>query len=278
MTQDDIKHTLEAALITCESALSLSQMISLFVDDESVSGVDTVDIQSALEALQQDYTGRGIELKKVASGYRIQVKPHITPRILSLWDEKPQRYSRALLETLSLIAYRQPITRGDIEDVRGVSVSTQIIKTLLERDWVKIVGHRDVPGKPAMYATTEAFLDYFNLESLENLPPLSEIREFDDQNRRLQFGDEEEKPEQTTLEEAFDKDTAKAREDEVLEQTEQDMATAASLVAQVEANVFKKEEQEQEATSKASDVASLVEQFASTDENENKTQTDGDKA
>lgn len=275
MTQDDIKHTLEAALITCESALSLSQMIALFVDDESVSAVDTVDIQSALEALQQDYTGRGIELKKVASGYRIQVKPHITPRILSLWDEKPQRYSRALLETLSLIAYRQPITRGDIEDVRGVSVSTQIIKTLLERDWVKIVGHRDVPGKPAMYATTEAFLDYFNLESLENLPPLSEIREIDDQNRRLQFGDEEEKPEQTTLEEAFDKDTVKAREDEVLEQTEQDMATAASLVAQVEANVFKKEE-EQEATSNASDVASLVEQFASTDESENKTQTDGD--
>lgn len=243
MNLNDIKYILEAALITCEHSLSLSDMVSIFANDESFKTVDTVEIQSALEALQQDYANRGIELKKVASGYRIQVKPHITPKILSLWDEKPQRYSRALLETLSLIAYRQPITRGDIEDVRGVSVSSQIIKTLLERQWVKVVGHRDVPGRPAMYATTDAFLDYFNLEGLDQLPTLNEIRELDDQNRRLQFSDDENTPIQASLEEeALSVEDSKAREKEVLDETQQDITTASSLLAQVEANIFNKDE------------------------------------
>lgn len=238
MDTNDIKYTLEAALIASGESLSLSQMVALFDDEHQSTTVDTVEIQTALEALQQDYAPRGIELKKVASGYRLQLKASMVQTVLNLWQEKPQKYSRALLETLSLIAYRQPITRGDIEDVRGVSVSSQIIKTLLERDWIKIVGHRDVPGKPAMYATTNAFLDYFNLENLSQLPTLSEIREVDEQNRHLQFA-QENSNENKSAPTYTDKATSAMREQQVLSETENDLTTAASLLAQVEANVFK---------------------------------------
>lgn len=238
MDTNDIKYTLEAALIASGESLSLSQMVALFDDEHQSTTVDTVEIQTALEALQQDYAPRGIELKKVASGYRLQLKASMVQTVLNLWQEKPQKYSRALLETLSLIAYRQPITRGDIEDVRGVSVSSQIIKTLLERDWIKIVGHRDVPGKPAMYATTNAFLDYFNLENLSQLPTLSEIREVDEQNRHLQFA-QENSNENKSAPTYTDKATSAIREQQVLSETENDLTTAASLLAQVEANVFK---------------------------------------
>lgn len=237
MDTNDIKYTLEAALIASGESLSLSQMVALFDDEHQSTTVDTVEIQTALEALQQDYAPRGIELKKVASGYRLQLKASMVQTVLNLWQEKPQKYSRALLETLSLIAYRQPITRGDIEDVRGVSVSSQIIKTLLERDWIKIVGHRDVPGKPAMYATTNAFLDYFNLENLSQLPTLSEIREVDEQNRHLQFA-QENSNENKSAPTYTDKATSAMREQQVLSETENDLTTAASLLAQVEANVF----------------------------------------
>lgn len=237
MDTNDIKYTLEAALIASGESLSLSQMVALFDDEHQSTTVDTVEIQTALEALQQDYAPRGIELKKVASGYRLQLKASMVQTVLNLWQEKPQKYSRALLETLSLIAYRQPITRGDIEDVRGVSVSSQIIKTLLERDWIKIVGHRDVPGKPAMYATTNAFLDYFNLENLSQLPTLSEIREVDEQNRHLQFA-QENSNENKSAPTYTDKATSAIREQQVLSETENDLTTAASLLAQVEANVF----------------------------------------
>lgn len=130
--------------------------------------------------------GRGFELRKVASGYRLQVREEFAPWVSRLFEEKPQRYSRALLETLALIAYRQPITRGEIEDVRGVTVSSNIIRTLLEREWVRVVGHRDVPGRPAMYATTRQFLDYFNLSGLGQLPPLSEIRDLDEIGREME--------------------------------------------------------------------------------------------
>ncbi|KZZ61305.1 SMC-Scp complex subunit ScpB [Oleiphilus sp. HI0125] len=137
------------------------------------------DIRLVLEELQNDYLSRGIQLSKVASGYRFQTAKDLSMWVGRLWEERPQKYSRALLETLSLIAYRQPITRGEIEDVRGVAVSTHIMKTLLERQWIKVVGHREVPGRPAIYATTKLFLDYFNLSSLEQLPPLSEMRDID---------------------------------------------------------------------------------------------------
>jgi len=138
-----------------------------------------------IDQLNEDYAGRGIEIKRVSSGYRLQVKKELAVWVSRLWDEKPARYTRALLETLSLIAYRQPITRGEIEDVRGVSVSSNIVKTLLERDWIKVLGHRDVPGKPAMYGTTREFLDYFNLKSLSDLPSLQELRDIESINAEL---------------------------------------------------------------------------------------------
>ncbi len=270
----NIKYTLEAALIASGESLSISQMIALFADDNKVGAVDTVDIQTALEELSKDYQERGLELKKVASGYRLQLKAPMAQKVLSLWQEKPQKYSRALLETLALIAYRQPITRGDIEDVRGVSVSSQIIKTLLERDWVKIVGHRDVPGRPAMYATTNAFLDYFNLENLSQLPELSEIRELDEQNRRLQFNDDNPPPEQIPLNHN-DKEDSKQRERQVLDETEQDLTTAASLVAQVEANVFAKETTTTPET--VTNIRTLVEQLKENQPHDTATKTPTDR-
>ena len=142
-------------------------------------------IQAALEDIEADCTGRGFELKRTGSGYRFQVRQELSQWVNKLWDEKPKKYSRALLETLALIAYRQPITRGDIEEIRGVSVSSEIIKSLLEREWVRVVGHRDVPGRPALYATTKQFLDYFSMSSLDQLPALSEIKDIEDINPEL---------------------------------------------------------------------------------------------
>jgi len=159
---------------------------------------ETEELQAAIKAIELDCEERGFELKKVASGYRFQVKQEFGEWVGKLWDERPQRYSRALLETISIIAYRQPITRGEIEKIRGVAVSTNIIRTLIEREWVRVVGHRDVPGRPAMYATTKQFLDYFNLKSLEELPPLSEIRDLEDLDPELSL--EENAPESRVLE------------------------------------------------------------------------------
>ncbi|HSG88609.1 MAG TPA: SMC-Scp complex subunit ScpB [Pseudomonadales bacterium] len=149
------------------------------------------EIRAALAALADDYAERGLELREVASGWRVQVRPDLAPWISRLWESRPPKYSRALLETLALIAYQQPVTRGDIENVRGVSVSSNIIKTLLDRDWVRIVGHRDVPGRPALYGTSRGFLDYFNLRSLDQLPPLAEIRELAQMNEELRFDEAE---------------------------------------------------------------------------------------
>jgi segregation and condensation protein B len=172
----DLKFILEAALLAVGEPVSLERLQGLF--DEEVRP-DKDCIRAALAALAQDYEGRGVELREVASGYRLQVPQGYSPWISRLWEERPGRYSRALLETLALIAYRQPFTRGEIEAVRGVSVSSSIIKTLLERGWVKVLGHRDVPGRPALYGTTRAFLDYFNLKALSDLPPLAQLRDLD---------------------------------------------------------------------------------------------------
>ncbi|MEA3275743.1 MAG: SMC-Scp complex subunit ScpB [Pseudomonadota bacterium] len=169
-----LKPIVEAALLAAGGPLTLDQLLGLFADEERPSRDALLE---ALASLELDYRDRGIELTQVAGGYRAQVCRSVAPWVARLWEEKPARYSRALLETLALIAYRQPITRGEIEDIRGVSVSTNIIKTLAEREWVRIVGHRDVPGRPALYATTRKFLDYFGLRSLNDLPTLAEIRD-----------------------------------------------------------------------------------------------------
>ncbi len=173
----------EAALLAAGKPLSLEQLRELF--DEGERPARHV-MEHVLALLEQSCEGRGFELKKVASGYRLQVREEFAPWVGRLFEEKPQRYSRALLETLALIAYRQPITRGEIEEIRGVAVSSNIIRTLLEREWVRVVGHRDVPGRPAMYATTKQFLDYFNLTGLDELPPLSEVRDLEEIGREIE--------------------------------------------------------------------------------------------
>lgn len=173
-SQPQLKHILEAVLLAAGEPLSISRIQGLF-DAKDVPAAG--DISQALAELAQDLQGRGIELSEVASGYRLKTRTELMPWISRLWEEKPQRYSRALLETLSLIAYRQPITRGEIEEVRGVAVSSNIIRTLQEREWIRVVGHRDMPGKPALFGTTRVFLDYFDLTSLDDLPSLAEIRD-----------------------------------------------------------------------------------------------------
>jgi len=171
-----LKCILEAALLAAGEPVNLASLAKIFTDDERPSDNE---ICKALEELDQDYTERGLELKEVASGFRVQAREDVNVWVSRLWEERPQRYSRALLETLALIAYRQPITRGDIEEVRGVSVSSSIVRTLQEREWIRVVGHRDVPGKPALFGTTKAFLDYFNISSLDDLPSLAEIKDME---------------------------------------------------------------------------------------------------
>lgn len=173
---------LEAALLAAGDALSLERLGQLF---DEADQPPKHELLAALNLLAERCDNRGMELVEVASGWRLQVREEFAPWVNRLWEEKPQRYSRALLETLALIAYRQPITRGDIEEVRGVAVSSHIIKTLAEREWIKIVGQRDVPGRPSLYATTRQFLDYFNLKSLEDLPSLGELKDIDGLNQSL---------------------------------------------------------------------------------------------
>ena len=174
MPQDLIERIIEAALLASSQPLSLAQLQALFPEEQPApSG----SIEQALAALAEGCATRGIELVEVASGFRFQVKAEVHAHVARLWTERQSRYSRALLETLALIAYRQPITRGEIEQIRGVAVATSIVKTLEEREWVRVVGHRDVPGKPALYGTTKAFLDYFGLKRLDELPPLAEVHD-----------------------------------------------------------------------------------------------------
>ena len=172
----ELASLLEAFLLASGKPQSLERLCELFEEGERP---EPPVFKKALSLLAKSCEGRAFELKEVASGYRLQIREKFSPWVGRLWEERPQRYSRALLETMALIAYRQPITRGEIEDVRGVAVNTNIVKTLIEREWIRIVGYRDVPGKPAMFATTKAFLDHFNLKNLEDLPPLAELREME---------------------------------------------------------------------------------------------------
>ena len=167
---------LEAFLLASGKPQSLGRLFELFEEGERP---ELPVFKKALELLRKSCDGRSFELKEVASGYRLQIRDTFSPWVGRLWEERPQRYSRAMLETMALIAYRQPITRGEIEDVRGVAVNSHIVKTLLEREWIRVVGYREVPGRPAMFATTKAFLDHFNLKNLDDLPPLAELRELE---------------------------------------------------------------------------------------------------
>lgn len=177
MSIEKLKHVIEAALLAAGRPLRVEEILALFEGDAGAPGRKAV--REALSALSQDWEGRALELVEVSSGFRLQVREEFSLWMGRLWTERPPRYSRALMETLALIAYRQPISRGEIEDVRGVSVSTNIIRTLLEREWIRVVGHREVPGRPALFGTTAAFLNDFNLRALDELPPLAELRDLD---------------------------------------------------------------------------------------------------
>jgi segregation and condensation protein B len=179
---DLVRRIVEAALFAASQPQSLAQLVALFPED---APAPAESIEKALDALREESPRRGVELVEVASGFRFQVRSEVQPWVARLWAERQTRYSRALLETLALIAYRQPITRGEIEQIRGVAVSTQIIRTLEEREWIRVVGHRDVPGKPVLFGTTRGFLDYFGLKSLDQLPPLTELHDIPDLEPQL---------------------------------------------------------------------------------------------
>ena len=181
---ETLKQMIEGVLLASAAPLSLNQINALFPDDEKPGHGA---IKEALAALDADLEGRAVQLVEVGSGYRIQIRSQLMPVVSKLWTEKPPRYSRALLETLAIIAYRQPITRSDIEQIRGVAVSSNILRTLQEREWIKVVGHRDVPGRPELLGTTKAFLDYFNLKSLDQLPTLAEIKDIDNLEPELEL-------------------------------------------------------------------------------------------
>jgi segregation and condensation protein B len=188
MNQTYIRNVIEAALLAAGQPLPVAELARLFDEGARPS---TQQLQAALEALAAEYAGRGIELKHTAGGYRILVRRELAEEISRLWPERAVRYSRALLETLALIAYRQPITRAEIEAVRGVAVNPNIVRTMIERNWVRVVGHRDVPGHPELLATTHEFLDYFGLKSLDELPPLAELKAMGDINLQLALAGEE---------------------------------------------------------------------------------------
>lgn len=187
MNELEMKHLLEAALLAAGRPLTIQQLAELYDERERPS---VEQITQGLEALAADYQGRGLEVIEVASGWRIQVKRNCVDFVSRLWQERPSRYSRALLETLALIAYRQPITRSEIEEIRGVAVSSSIMRTIHERNWVRVVGHREVPGRPELLATTREFLDYFNLKSLDQLPTLTELKDVETVGVQLEFNTE----------------------------------------------------------------------------------------
>jgi segregation and condensation protein B len=193
MDEIEIKYFVESALLAAGRPLSVDKLQALF-DKESVP--EKSQIRQAISNLLDEYEDRGVTISEVASGFRMQVKTSMADRLHKLWEDKPPRYSRALFETLALIAYRQPMTRGDIEEIRGVSVSSNIVRSLMEREWVRVVGHRDVPGRPAMFGTTKVFLDYFGLKKLDDLPPLADLSDWESLRVQLNLPavDEDEMP------------------------------------------------------------------------------------
>lgn len=196
MDDNAVKYFVESALLAAGRPLNIDQLQKLFDDD---SAPEKAQIRQAISSLLEDYADRGITIVEVASGFRMQIQGDMVARLQKLWEERPPRYSRALFETLALIAYRQPMTRGEIEEVRGVAVSTNIIRSLMEREWIRVVGHRDVPGRPAMFGTTKSFLDYFGLKKLDDLPPLADLTDWESLRVQLNLpavdeGEEAESP------------------------------------------------------------------------------------
>jgi segregation and condensation protein B len=187
----EIKNILEASLFAANEPLSIKELQSLFLLEDRP---DKHRVRENINQLQKEYSEKPIELVETASGYRFQVKAKYSSWVARLWEEKPVKYSRALLETLAIIAYQQPATRGEIEEIRGVAVSTNIIRTLQEREWVRVVGHKEVPGRPALYATTKEFLDYFNLQTLGDLPPLASLLDVDLKSNNVQLNLGEDAP------------------------------------------------------------------------------------
>lgn len=181
MQAEQIQQIIEAALMVAEKPLTVNDLQKLFAE----TPIGNAELRDALTSLSEHYQSRGIQLRETASGYQFHTKAELSPWLAKLWEERPPRYSRAFLETLALIAYRQPITRAEVEGIRGVTASSHIMKTLMEREWIRVVGHKDVPGKPPLYATTKEFLDYFNLKSLDQLPTLSEIKDLEAQEANL---------------------------------------------------------------------------------------------
>ncbi len=182
MSQHPLSGVVEAVLLAAGRPVTVEQLLEMFEDNQRPT---TEEVAAALADLQQGYADRGVELREVASGWRVQVRSQYADVVSRLWQERPSRYSRALLETLALIAYRQPITRGEIEDIRGVTVATTIMRTLHERNWIRVVGYREVPGRPELLGTTRDFLDYFGLKSLDDLPTLAELRDLEDVREQL---------------------------------------------------------------------------------------------
>jgi segregation and condensation protein B len=192
MEATEIKYFIEAALLAAGRPLNIDQLQGLF---DGRTAPEKAEIRQAIATLNEEYEERGLIVSEVASGFRMQVKSTMADRLHKLWEDRPPRYSRALFETLALIAYRQPITRGDIEEIRGVTVSSNIVRQLLERDWIRVVGHRDVPGRPAMFGTTKAFLDYFSLKKLDDLPPLADLSDWESLRVQLNLPDVEDQTE-----------------------------------------------------------------------------------
>ncbi len=184
MSETYLRNVIEAALLAAGRPVSVTELAELF---EERGRPETTELRAAVAELTAEYEGRGIEIKETANGFRVQVRRELAHEISRLWPERPPRYSRAMLETLALIAYRQPITRGEIEDVRGVTVNPNIVRTLSERGWIRVVGHREVPGHPELLGTTREFLDYFSLKSLDELPSLAALKDMDDVGIQLDF-------------------------------------------------------------------------------------------
>lgn len=199
MDETEIKYFIEAALLAAGRPLSIDQLHNLF---DHASAPEKNEIRKAIAGLERDYEDRGLRISEVASGFRMQLKASMADRLQKLWEERPPRYSRALFETLALIAYRQPMTRGEIEEIRGVAVSANIMRSLLEREWIRVVGHRDVPGRPAMFGTTRQFLDYFGLKKLEDLPPLADLSDWESLRVQLnlpEVSEDEREPESAEI-------------------------------------------------------------------------------
>lgn len=249
MSHEKIKNIIEAVLMVSTQPISITRLLNIFEAEQSMQPERSA-IKEALEAIKNDYQERGIELAEVASGFRFQAKDEYADWVNHLFDERPPRYSRALLETLAIIAYRQPITRGEIEEIRGVSVSSTIVKTLQEREWVKVVGHRDVPGKPALLATTKSFLDYFNLKKLSELPSLEDIKDFDAINPDLfeelegEVKADEGKQDASAENDTDANENSMTNDAEQADATESDVIEKLTSVADLSDDVIKTEDEE----------------------------------